>query len=401
MTTKTCSVPGCDKPTATRHSSTCGPAHSYHLRYGHAKGGAPETEKLAIEEEHRLRKEIKVLRASLSQALDQKNSDEEYEQFVARVSSSARGLKDDTWLRKYTATKRGSVFVAQFSDLHAEEEVDPAVMNWVNGYNLEISEARVKRYFENVCVVAFDTLKGLRFNGIVLNLIGDLITGWIHEELAQTNAASPQEACLHVVGWLRAGINLLKKEFKKVKIPCVIGNHGRMTDKMPHKYPVASSFDWLIYAILQDSFAGDPDVSFQVPKSIDTFYRIFSYRFALEHGNCFKGGSNAISGVYPSISLGNYRKKNAEQAVNNPFDFLQIGDKHQLKFLGSIFMNGSIIGYNEYARDLKFGFEKPQQQFFVVDSEHGPTIKGEIFVQGKDEYWQNQGPSTTQIEFAA
>ena len=383
---KKCAIESCSRG-ATKRGVTCGPKHAQELRKLKQSNPSPQEESLAIEEEHRLKKEVKSLKARLGESLETRVKNEDYEAFVSRVVLASSAVKDASWMRPASSNGHSSILVTSLSDIHAEETVNPEVMNWVNGYDLSISKKRVENFFTNICKVAFDDLKGIKFKGIVINLLGDMITGWIHEELAQSNGTAPMEACVMLSSWLRSGIRLLSRQFGYVFIPCVIGNHGRMTHKQPHKNPTTSSFDWLIYAMLQDAFSEDKRVIFQVPKSPDTFYKVFDYRFCIEHGNNFKGGSNAISGIYPSIALGNYRKKNVEQAVGNPFDYLWIGDKHQLKFLGSIFINGSVIGYNEYARDMKFGFEKPQQQFAVIDPIRGATIKGEIFVESKDEPW--------------
>jgi hypothetical protein len=50
-------------------------------------------------------------------------------------------------------------------------------------------------------------------------------------------------------------------------------------------------------------------------------------------------------------------------------------------------VNGSIKGYDEYAYNGNFDFEKPQQAYWITDPQDGITISAPIHVQGKDEWW--------------
>ncbi len=342
----------------------------------------------ATSEQHAIKRELERVKNTLKEVLESKHRNASYQEFVAAATDRSRKASVPQWTYKHKGGKPNeSMFGAVLSDIHFEEHVEPAVVNYVNGYDRGIAEKRLHNFFTNICRQAFDNLKGFAFAGLVMPFIGDFITGWIHEELQMTNSVAPVGAVVEILKPLKAGILMVAQEFKAVHIPCVIGNHGRMTKKVAHKNPVDSSFDWLIYALLEEHFKDDPRITFQIPKSPDVFFKIYNHRLACEHGNLLKGGSNAISGIYPSVTLGNYRKKNFEQSQNNPYDTLLIGDKHQLRYVGQVFINGSVIGVTEWARDMKFPYEKPQQMCFVVDPQHGVTWKGEIFVQSPDEPW--------------
>lgn len=346
----------------------------------------------ATSEQHAIKRELEKVRATLREVLNSRVHNASYQEFVAEAAARSRKSATPTWVYKPKASAKPnqSMFCAVLSDIHFEEVVDPEVVNHVNGYDMEIAEKRLHNFFVNVCRQAFDNLKGFSFDGLVLPLMGDFITGWIHEELQQSNAIAPIGAVVRILKPLKAGIRMMADEFGKVHLPCVIGNHGRTTKKVAHKHPVDSSYDWLIYSLLQEHFQDDKRITFQIPQSTDVFFRIYNHRIAAEHGNLLKGGSNAISGIYPSVTLGNYRKRNFEQSQDNPYDTLLIGDKHQLRYIGSVFVNGSVIGVSEWARDMKFPYERPQQMCFVIDPNHGITWKGEIFVMSPDEPWMKR-----------
>jgi hypothetical protein len=44
-------------------------------------------------------------------------------------------------------------------------------------------------------------------------------------------------------------------------------------------------------------------------------------------------------------------------------------------------VNGSLKGYDEYAKDGGFGFERPQQALFFVTPEHGIVQRLPVFAE--------------------
>lgn len=74
------------------------------------------------------------------------------------------------------------------SDLHLDEIVAPEQMNGRNAYNREIAERRLKQTVERTIRLTRDFVTGLSYDGIVVWLGGDNVSGNIHAELRRTNA---------------------------------------------------------------------------------------------------------------------------------------------------------------------------------------------------------------------
>lgn len=88
------------------------------------------------------------------------------------------------------------------------------------------------------------------------------------------------------------------------------------------------------------------------------------------------------------LMLGDARKKKRSQAAGRPYDYLLAGHWHQyFPRVKGMIVNSSLKGYDEYAYDGNFDFEKPSQSFWLTDPEDGVTIMAPIHVQGKDEWW--------------
>lgn len=280
----------------------------------------------------------------------------------------------------------GAIPTAFLSDVHLDEVVRPEQVNFVNAYDREIAEKRLKLFFENTIRLATDYLHGLTYEGIVLPLGGDIFSGIIHEELVETNAGTIFESLLHWAEPVCAGIKLFRDAFGRVFLPCVVGNHGRRQRKPHAKNRAQDNFDWFFYHLLARLLKDEKNIEFAISTSADQPYLVYDTRYLLTHGDQFRGGSG-IAGMLSPLMIGDSRKRERENAVRRPYDYLVMGHWHQLAFLRGLIVNGSSKGYDEYAFISNFRFEPPRQAFWITDPHDGVTITAPVHVQAKDEQW--------------
>jgi transposase-like protein len=281
-------------------------------------------------------------------------------------------------MRTRTGTK-AAIPTAFLSDVHLDEVVDPREVNYVNAYDREIAALRLNNFFHHTIEIADDYLQGLKYEGIVLPLGGDIFSGIIHEELVETNAGTIFESLLHWAEPICAGILLFRDAFGRVFLPCVAGNHGRRQRKPHAKHRAQDNFDWFFYHLLRKLLAKEKGIEFAIAESADQPYRVFNTRYLLTHGDQFRGGSG-IAGMLSPLMLGDARKRQREAAVKRNYDYLVMGHWHQLAFVRGMIINGSSKGYDEYAFVSNFQFEPPRQAFWVTDPRHGVTITAPIHV---------------------
>jgi hypothetical protein len=62
-----------------------------------------------------------------------------------------------------------------------------------------------------------------------------------------------------------------------------------------------------------------------------------------------------------------------------------MGHWHQCLHLGRVIVNGSLVGYNEYAYQGNFPFEAPKQALWLTHPEHGITFSMPIRVEDEKE----------------
>jgi hypothetical protein len=286
------------------------------------------------------------------------------------------------WLLKPRSTKELDTGVPTLmcSDWHWAEVIEPECIGGVNKYNLEIAKKRVRTLIDGTISLLFDHMAIPTYPGIVLALGGDMVSGDIHDELAATNDVPLIPAVLDLLDTLIWVITTLADKFGAVFVPCVTGNHGRNTEKIRNKGRHHTSFDWMLYCLLERHFINDPRVTFHIPEGPDAYYRIYGRRYLLTHGDQFRGGDGVIGCLGPIIR-GDHRKRSRNGQIDMAYDTMILGHWHQLIQMQRLIVNGSLCGYNEYAYNNNFGFEIPKQALWITHPTRGITFSMPVHVE--------------------
>lgn len=280
---------------------------------------------------------------------------------------------------KPTKRKEGheaaAVFVA--SDWHVEENVDPATISGLNEYNPDIAQQRVRATFENALTLINKERSLARIDHMVLAPLGDMITGFIHEELQETNWLHPVEALLLAKSLLAGGIEFLLEHgrFKTLSVICSYGNHGRTTKRKRVSNGAKTSYEWMMFRDLADQYSQDGRVAFQVSEGGIQYSEIMGTRIRWLHGDQirYQGGVGGLTiPLYKAI---------AKWDTSHSTDYTVLGHWHQLGYYRRACVNGSVIGYNAYAEEIKAEYEPPQQALFLVGANHGPTCFNRVFTE--------------------
>lgn len=268
------------------------------------------------------------------------------------------------------------------SDLHLDEIVDPDEVEGLNGYSRDIAEQRLRRCIEKTIMLSRQYIAGVGYDGCFLFLGGDMVSGFIHEELNETNEAPIPETVEFWLDPLSSALGALADEFGHVHVAGVVGNHGRLTRKPRSKRRVIDNIDWLIYRLLMRDFRNDERVTWQIPQSADTTVEIYNTRFLFTHGDQFRGGSG-IAGIVSPLMLGAHRKAKRAMQIDHKFDYLVMGHFHQYSMYKNLIINGSLKGFDEYAYTSNFEYEPPQQALWITTPENGITMSAPVLVGDK------------------
>lgn len=332
--------------------------------------------------------ENKILKAALAEARRFTDSAARIREEIYELA--AHTPSPPTWLTKPgKAGFRGTPFL-MCSDWHFGEVVKPEEVGGVNEFNTEIAKARAKRLFETTVDLAYNHMgrAKIEYPGIICALGGDMLTGEIHPELADTNDRKPFETLNDLEEVLIPGITLLADKFGAVYVPCVVGNHGRNTLKKRTKTTVHTSYEWHLYVALEKHFrrVGDKRVTFDIPDETDVYFKSYGHRYLLTHGDNLgvKGGDGMIGAIGP-ITRGSIKTGRSEAQIGRDFDTVVMGHWHQ-RLIGpnnSYIVNNSLKGYDEFARlILRAPYTRPSQSLWFTHPEHGITAHWEVYLEG-------------------
>lgn len=303
---------------------------------------------------------------------------------------TAQTPEPPSWLISSKRSKQSPGVPSLFiSDLHWGEVVDPSQIGGVNEYNLEIAQRRLRECVTRTIYLLKQHVVNPDFPGIVMILGGDMVTGDIHEELTATNEREIMPTFVDLFGVLAWAISTMADQFGRVFVPCVTGNHGRNTHKIRAKGRNFTSYDWLLYVMLEKHFAADKRVSFYIPNGPDALFKIFGTRYLLTHGDQFRGGDGMIGALGP-ILRGDHKKRSRNSQVGHEYDILLMGHWHQLIQLRKLIVNGSLKGYDEYGNANNFSFEPPAQALWITHPTHGVTISMPVYVDSAKQQESSQ-----------
>lgn len=323
--------------------------------------------------------EIRRLEGELKKAQAESADAAAVKQLIGDIASKTATMDPPKWLTPRTF-RNGTPGVPTLflSDLHWGEVVHPSQINHVNKFNLPIAHERMT----NTVNVTEHLLKiispKLDYPGIVIALGGDMISGDIHEELAESNELHTIPTVLDLWGVLASVIRRAADTYGNVFLPCVSGNHGRNTKKIRSKDRNHTSFDWMLYQLLAREFEADKRVTFYIPDGSDAGYRVYGTRYNLTHGDQFRGGDGMIGALGPIIR-GDHKKRSRNGQIDMSYDVLMCGHWHQYMHLTRLIVNGSMKGYDEYAYTSNFGFEPAQQALWLTEADHGITFRMPVY----------------------
>lgn len=299
----------------------------------------------------------------------------------------AQRIQPPSWLVPTKPKPSAATLVVMLSDTHFDEVVNPDEMEGLNAYSREIAVMRLERWTQNVIKLSRHYLSGVKYDGVVVILGGDIFTGDIHEELQITNEDTMIGSLLFWSEQIAAAVGLLTDEFKKCHVVSVVGNHGRTTRKPRMKQRVRTNFDWLLAKMVERHFSRDRRVTFTVPESADALIQIYEHGHLVTHGDQVSGGGG-IGGIYPPIMRMRARKHQRYMVTGKSFQTLWLGHWHQYISTPSMVVNGSLKGFDEYALLMGFGFEQPQQALALVTPEKNITFQAPVFcADRKREGW--------------
>lgn len=283
------------------------------------------------------------------------------------------GLKDrppeKPGRRPKRAKAASGTAVLVLSDWHVEERVDPATVNGQNEFDVAIAEKSVEQTTDKALMLLEDARHLAHIDRLVVALLGDFISGHIHDELIETNQMAPLPATRFAGKLLERSLRTLLAHADVAQMDVVTchGNHGRTSRKMRHANSADMSYEYDLYLDLARRFDGEERVRWQIGTGYHNWLEVEGHPVRFHHGDSirYQGGVGGLSiPVNKAIAAWNKTRPAA-------FDFF--GHFHTWTRDWTWLCNGSLIGYNAFALSIKASYQPPVQTFAVFDAERGCT----------------------------
>lgn len=270
--------------------------------------------------------------------------------------------------------KEGSTGFLIVSDWHADEVVKASTVLGKNEYNREIAEQRIKNFFANAVYM----IEKKPVDNLVLGFIGDLIGGYIHPELEQTNSMSPMQGISFVKNLIISGLKYVHNslpDLKKITVIGICGNHSRTTKKMQFSNGFEMNHEYFMYKDIEHiiTLMGMTKFQFVIPESEFAYIDVYGKKLLFAHGHQFRT-AGGIGGIYPSM-LRWYSKMNQTIKIDKAF----IGHYHTSIYTKEVCVNGSLKGFDAFAMGHGLAFEEPQQTYVILNEKRGFIFYSPIF----------------------
>jgi hypothetical protein len=184
-------------------------------------------------------------------------------------------------------------------------------------------------------------------------ILGDIFQNQLHD--MRDGAVLAEQACraIHI---LSQGIAYAAQSFKKIRVRCTTGNHGRNKGRHLERatYQKWDSIETIVYYSIKQACSGLTNVEFFIPKTQFFVYEVFGKKVYATHGD------TALNVGYPGKAIrveqveGRINKLNAALADSLEYSVIVVGHVHtgsmtQLGNGSTLLTNGALIPPDHFA----------------------------------------------------
>ena len=319
----------------------------------------------------------RVLRAQLDEAMRIIAGQESAIQILSACDERrARKVPTPTKMKRSAS---GVSAILVLSDWHVEEPVAPETVNGLNEYSTEIAQRRAATTIDKAIWMIDRQKATAPIDELVVALLGDFISGYIHDEHIQHNSMAPLPATLLASDMLEDALAKLAKHTKcRIRVVCHDGNHSRTTKKQQHSTRAENSFEHWMYVHLRKRMQSIK-ADWHISKGQHSSHIIAGKKVRFQHGDAMKSGGG-IGGLWVPANRA-FAQWNSEQRSWADLDFF--GHFHQWSCVrNQWYCNGSMIGFSPFALRIRAKWEPPMQTLVFLDGrKYGVTEQHTIFCE--------------------
>ena len=280
------------------------------------------------------------------------------------------------------------IVVAPLSDTHVGEYVDFKQMAGINQYDFEIFNSRLYGWTQQLVNLVSYRRNTADINELVVPLLGDMISGDIHEELSKTNIDHCMGQMIRGANLIAQALRYLAPHFSSISVPCVVGNHGRMTRKPPMK-DKHMDWDYMMYQWIAAFCRNHANIKFDISQSFFHIFSVANRNILIMHGDAVSGGGSSQSLTKTISNLRSVLQYNQEGFKKTQFDSVMLGHFHRVDEIdidtGELHICGCMKGPDEFAFQRVQKASHPKQIVTYWHPAYGYVGKEVIYLSRYDD----------------
>ena len=261
----------------------------------------------------------------------------------------------------------------------------------INNYDFTLFNRRLWGWAQQVLNLANYRRNITQLDDLIVPMLGDMISGDIHEELARSNITNCMQQMIRGANLIAQALMFLAPHFKTVRVPCVVGNHGRMTRKPPMKDKYMD-WDYMLYQWVATFCKNQKNMTFEIPKSYLHIFSIYNNNILIMHGDSISGAGSTMSITKAITNLRGVmqyktnvgEEKSGVKVKEIKFDCAMIGHFHRIDEIdigtGELHICGTMKGPDEFALQRLHTATKPKQLVTYWHPKYGYIGKEIIYL---------------------
>ena len=268
--------------------------------------------------------------------------------------------------------------VALMSDVHVGEVVSADETNNLSEYNMELFHDRLDIWTNEIINTVVHRRDVLNIPNLDIFMLGDMISGDIHDELSNSNDVSVVDQMVEASRAIASSVLTLSQYFDNVRVTGVAGNHGRMRRKPYYKGKQRQNWDYLCYQLMAMHLSHQNNIEFNIPEAFWTLVDVLGTKFVLMHGD----GMQSWSGLPWTGITKTVLKFRELLGADIHFDRMVMGHYHDPVETENWIINGNFKGGDEFSIGKLYVNNRPSQTLLYVREDEGVIESKKIYLDG-------------------
>jgi transposase len=322
--------------------------------------------------EERLKGDLRRTKGQLKKALVKIATLAEIRELVASACSPLEPLVHKVKFRKDHKGEKSYTAVALVSDWQIGEVISEEESGGWGVFDHAIATARAMKYGEKIVEWVTTQRSGYKIDKLRVFVLGDMVSGNIHEELRETNEWPAPVASVMAGELLAQLLGVVAPHFQVVEVEYVgSDNHGRLTKKPRYKLAAEDSFNYIVYAMAKARLEKHENVVVRLHKANPTLIDLEGSGVLAMHGH----GMKSWMGIpFYGIQRFQGRKAKMHMERNRPFKLMICGHWHAPAEVYGCIINGCLSGTTELDHNVGRN-APPSQTTFLWHPKYGQFNK--------------------------